>query len=233
MFPCIPGCWNLLKYTFYYIMRIFKPPSMKIVFISCLNKPHEQKVHTVAAIRKFEHGVRDLPVGGVVLSGGNMDTIITVQSSVYLWCLHVNSAYIGTWGGGGLCAALHPKRRVLHAVIAHILYTPAARKRTPSTSRADLRPVHRRSYSTAATLPYTLFMFHIPFQLLRAFRVTYLRNESKPAETCKRSKRLARPITAVQCRLSATALNFIKVTAQLNSRVKPTLSLYMTSRRQF
>ena len=78
---------------------------MKIVFILCLNKPHEQKVHAVAAIRKIEHGVRDLPVGGVVLSGGNMDTIITVQSSVYLWCLHGNSAYIGTWGGPLRCTA--------------------------------------------------------------------------------------------------------------------------------
>jgi hypothetical protein len=71
-----------------------------------------------------------------------------------------------------LCAAMHPKQHALYAVIARILHSLAGKKQTPSTSRAHLRPVHRRSHSTAATLPYTQFMSAYSFlQMLGAFHI--------------------------------------------------------------
>ena len=94
---------------------------------------------------------------------------------------------------------------------------------TPSTSSADLRPKPRRSYSTAATLPYTKVMFAYSFfQTLDEFHVIFPCKEITQAEPCKRSKRTEQ---LQQCQFSATALNSIKVTAQLHSRVKTTSGL--------
>lgn len=109
-------------------------------------------------------------------------------------------------------------------MIARILHSLAGKKQAPSTSRADLQPIHRRSYSAAATLPYTQFMSAYSFlQMLGAIHVTFPRNEITQAEPCKRSKRTEQ---LQQCQFSATALNSIKVTAQLHhSRVKTTSGL--------
>ena len=119
---------------------------------------------------------------------------------------------------------MHPKQRTLYAVIARrILHSLAGKKETPSASRADLWPAHRRSYSTAATLPYTQFMSAYLFlQMLGAFHVIFPRNEITQAEPCKRSKRTEK---LQQCQFSATALNSIKFTAQLHSGVKTTSGL--------
>lgn len=122
-----------------------------------------------------------------------------------------------------LCLALRPKQRSLYAVIARILHSLAGKKQTPSTSREDLRPAHRRSYSTAATLPCTQFMSAYSFfRMLGAFHVIFPRNEITQAEPCKRSKRTEQ---LQQCQFSTTTLNSIKVTAQLHSRFKTTSGL--------
>jgi hypothetical protein len=187
----------------------------------------------VAANRKIEHGPRDLQVRGAALSGKQYgykhhrtELSISVVSS---WKLYVHVRW------GVLCTAVHSKHRLLQAMIAHILNSLAGKKQTPSTSRAHLRQAHCRLHYTATTLPYTQFMPAYsppppPPQMLRTFRAVLLCNVIKPAQTCKRPKRIDE---LQQCRLSATALNSIKVTAQLNRRVKPTLSLRMASTRQF
>lgn len=108
----------------------------------------------VAAIRKIEHGVSFVPRRGAVFRGRNMDTNIVIK---FLLICDVLKEILRAFLRGLYSAELHPKQRALYAVITRILQSLAGKKQTPSTSRPDLRPVHRRSYSTAAILRYTQF----------------------------------------------------------------------------
>ena len=58
--------------------------------------------------------------------------------------------------------------------------------------------------------------------MLGTFHVIFPSNEITQAEPCKLSKRTTQ---LQQCQFSATALNSIKVTAQLHNRVKTTSGL--------
>jgi hypothetical protein len=173
-----------------------------------------KKVPVVAAIRKTEHGVN--------FGTGKRSCIPWTQHGYkhrhnnfsFLWCPEGNSTCICRWAT--LYAALHPKQRTLCAVITSILYSLAGNIQSSETSRADLRPVHHRSYSTAATLPYTKLKSAYSFlHMLGAFPC----NEITPAKPCKQYKRIQQ---LQECQFSATALNSVKVTAQLNSRVETT-----------
>jgi len=137
--------------------------------------------------------------------------------SPYLLCPQGNSTIICRWAV--LCAAVHPKQRVLYAVIARILHSLAGKKH--QVQIYGLYIVAR--IPLQQTLPYTQFMSAYSFlQMLRAFHVIFLRNEITQAEPCKRTKWRQQ---LQQCQFSATALNSIKVTAQLHSRVKTTSGL--------